>query len=100
MMFLIYFCFYLRTVNVTVPLRTRKNGTLYIHAFLYPRGSLSPESDYFTHAVSMITTYSLPQTSFINLLGNKNQETKVSVGVFAILTKVFSKQKHKFNVEN
>ncbi|CAG5130853.1 unnamed protein product, partial [Candidula unifasciata] len=62
-----------KTVNVSVPLKTRKNGTLYVHAIIYPRGSQSPEKDYLAYSVSKITTYSLPQASFINLLGNKDQ---------------------------
>lgn len=64
-------------MNVSIPLKARKNGTLYVHALLYPRGSLAPEKEYLTYAVSKITTYALPQASFINLLGNKDQ-TEVS----------------------
>ncbi|KAH9495946.1 Cleft lip and palate associated transmembrane protein 1 [Bulinus truncatus] len=56
--------------NVSIPEKTRNNGTLFIHAFLYPRGK-SPESSYISHDVSEITTFALPQDSYVNLLSSE-----------------------------
>ncbi|GFO30988.1 cleft lip and palate transmembrane protein 1-like protein [Plakobranchus ocellatus] len=65
-----------KTFNVSVPMKTRKNGTLYVHAFLYPRGK---SVDYFIgHSVSKITTYALPQASYINLLGSDDSKKNMS----------------------
>lgn len=59
-----------RTINVSVPAKTRNNGTLYLHAFIYPRGK---SVEYFIgHSVSEITAFAFPQASFINLLGSKD----------------------------
>ena len=72
-----FFCFcFLRNFNVSVPMKTRNNGTLYLHAFLYPRGKTV---DYFIgHSVTEITAFAFPQASFINLLGTG--DSKVIAG--------------------
>ena len=60
-----------REVNVSVPESTRKNGTLYLHAFLYPKGKNHMSSSLLAHSHVLITTYALPQAVFINLLGDE-----------------------------
>nr|KAG5707486.1 hypothetical protein BaRGS_011990 [Batillaria attramentaria] len=67
-----------KEVNVSIPLSTRKNGTLYLHAFLYPRGKNHKSSSVLAHNSVLITTYALPQAVFVNLLGDnpENQTTR------------------------
>ena len=60
-----------REVNVSIPESTRKNGTLYLHAFLYPKGKKHMSSSLLAHSHILITTYALPQAVFINLLGDE-----------------------------
>ncbi|XP_059176493.1 lipid scramblase CLPTM1L-like [Physella acuta] len=57
-----------KTFTVSIPKKTRNNGTLYVHAFIYPQGQ-PPESAFIGHYVSQITRFSLPQDQYINLLG-------------------------------
>ena len=54
---------------MSIPKSTRKNGTLYVHAFLYPQGKNHMSSAVLAHTSVLITTYALPQAVFINLLG-------------------------------
>ena len=60
-----------REVNVSIPESTRKNGTLYLHAFLYPKGKNHMSRSLLTHSHVLITTYALPQAVFVNLLGDE-----------------------------
>ena len=60
-----------REVNVSIPESTRKNGTLYLHAFLYPKGKNHTSRSLLAHSHVLITTYALPQAVFINLLGDE-----------------------------
>uniref|UniRef100_A0A2C9LLC4 Lipid scramblase CLPTM1L n=1 Tax=Biomphalaria glabrata TaxID=6526 RepID=A0A2C9LLC4_BIOGL len=62
-----------KSFNVSIPKSTRNNGTLYVHAFLYLRGQ-SPETSFISHDVSEITTFSIPQDSFVNLLRSNSKE--------------------------
>ncbi|RUS76351.1 hypothetical protein EGW08_015881, partial [Elysia chlorotica] len=65
-----------KNFNISVPMKTRNNGTLYLHAFLYPRGK---SVDYFIgHSVSEITAFAFHQASYINLLGTRDIEDKNS----------------------
>ncbi|XP_048259970.1 cleft lip and palate transmembrane protein 1-like protein [Haliotis rufescens] len=68
------------TVNVSIPSKTRKNGTLFLHAFVYPVGHNSLFGSYATHHTTKITAYALPQAQFINLLGDRKQESGDDVG--------------------
>ncbi|XP_076470465.1 lipid scramblase CLPTM1L-like [Babylonia areolata] len=58
-------------VNVSVPSSTRRNGTLYVHAFLYPAGQSAKSSSLLAHTSTLLTTYTLPQAVFVNLLGEE-----------------------------
>ena len=68
--------FYHRDFKVSIPAKTRKNGTLYIHAFVYPRGQ-DPLKFRYTHDVSKITTYTVPQASVLNLLSDSISEVSL-----------------------
>ncbi|PVD21249.1 hypothetical protein C0Q70_19420 [Pomacea canaliculata] len=67
-----------KEVNVSIPKSTRNNGTLYLHAILYPKGKSNSPGSELAHTSTLITAYSLPQAVFINLLGDNpsNETTK------------------------
>ncbi|NWR47027.1 CLP1L protein, partial [Regulus satrapa] len=57
-----------RTVNVSVPKKTRNNGTLYAFVFLHHAGILPWHDGKQVHIVSPLTTYMVPKPEEINLL--------------------------------
>lgn len=60
-----------REVNVTLPLSTLKNGSLYAHVFLGPKGKSPLRHKDLKHMATVttpLTKYSLPQTSAFNLI--------------------------------
>ena len=57
-----------REININIPRKTRRNGTLYLHVYLYPARSNPFASQYTSIGQSKITTYTLPKSSFFNLL--------------------------------
>uniref|UniRef100_A0A8I5N1P5 Lipid scramblase CLPTM1L n=1 Tax=Papio anubis TaxID=9555 RepID=A0A8I5N1P5_PAPAN len=57
-----------RTVNVSVPKKTRNNGTLYAYIFLHHAGVLPWHDGKQVHLVSPLTTYMVPKPEEINLL--------------------------------
>lgn len=59
-------CF--RTVNVSVPKKTRNNGTLYAYIFLHHAGILPWNDGKQVHLVSPLTTYMVPKPEEVNLL--------------------------------
>ena len=68
--FLFSICCY-RTVNVSLPLKTRKNGTLHLHVFVYPKSENPFESKLTSHGQTPITTFMVPQSTVFSLLGDK-----------------------------
>ncbi|XP_041375751.1 cleft lip and palate transmembrane protein 1-like protein [Gigantopelta aegis] len=64
-----------KTFNVSIPLKTRRNGTLFLHVFVHPKGS-DLLGQYTSHAVTKITTYAYPKAEFINLLGETKPTDK------------------------
>ncbi|KAK7114533.1 hypothetical protein V1264_000586 [Littorina saxatilis] len=59
-----------KELSVSIPASTRKNGSLYVHAFLYPQGKSHSASSALVRTSTLITTYALPRAEFINLLGD------------------------------
>ncbi|XDA85046.1 hypothetical protein R6Z07F_014831 [Ovis aries] len=57
-----------RTVNVSVPKKTRNNGTLYAYVFLHHAGILPWNDGKQVHVVSPLTTYMVPKPEEVNLL--------------------------------
>lgn len=60
-------------INVTVPLKTRNNGTMYVHVFLAPPGSDSPfdSSSWKQHQSGPLTAYAIPQAATFQLVAEK-----------------------------
>ncbi|XP_031564751.1 cleft lip and palate transmembrane protein 1-like protein [Actinia tenebrosa] len=64
------------SINVSIPRKTRKNGTLFAHLFIYPHG-MTPFDNYFTsHAVDELTIYAVPKDESVNLLSSTKNEKK------------------------
>uniref|UniRef100_A0A4W2E3X6 Lipid scramblase CLPTM1L n=1 Tax=Bos indicus x Bos taurus TaxID=30522 RepID=A0A4W2E3X6_BOBOX len=57
-----------RTVNVSVPKKTRNNGTLYAYVFLHHAGVLPWNDAKQVHLVSPLTTYMVPRPEEVSLL--------------------------------
>lgn len=79
-------CF--RTVNVSVPKKTRNNGTLYAYIFLHHAGILPWHDGKQVHIVSPLTTYMVPKPEEINLLTG---ESTTQVRGFSICRKTGEK---------
>lgn len=68
-----------RSVNASLPKKTRNNGSLFAHLFIYPVGASPFNSEYASHAVAPLTVYSLPQDESINLLNSGEMPKKVRI---------------------
>lgn len=64
------------SVNASLPQKTRNNGSLFAHLFIYPVGESPFNSEYASHAVAPLTVYSLPQDESINLLNSGEMPKK------------------------
>lgn len=81
---------YFRTVNVSVPKKTRNNGTLYAYIFLHHAGVLPWHDGKQVHIVSPLTTYMVPKPEEINLLTG---ESTTQVGGFSTCRRTSGKRK-------
>lgn len=75
-----YYIVFFRSVNVTLPRKTRNNGSLFVHVFVYPRG-MTPYDSYFTsYDVIEQTQYALPKDDTLHLLSS-DSEKKVQMPI-------------------
>lgn len=66
-----------REVNVTLPLSTLKNGSLFGHVFLGPSGRsplLASDRPYLSVSVVPLTRYTIPKDTTFNLLSGGSGE--------------------------
>ncbi|WAR11978.1 CLP1L-like protein [Mya arenaria] len=56
---------------------TRRNGTMFLHAFLYPKKHDPFSSKYVSYIQVPITTYMIPQSSVFNLLRDDAKDIKM-----------------------
>lgn len=75
----IWTSYFYRSVNASLPQKTRNNGSLFAHLFIYPVGESPFNSEYASHAVAPLTVYSLPQDESINLLNSGEMPKKVRI---------------------
>ncbi|XP_072024714.1 lipid scramblase CLPTM1L-like [Amphiura filiformis] len=63
------------SVNITLPLRTLNNGTLYAYVFLHPRGT-SPfrDREVTVYQIAPLTKYTVPKAEAFNLLKEDDQQ--------------------------
>uniref|UniRef100_A0A663LLT2 Lipid scramblase CLPTM1L n=1 Tax=Athene cunicularia TaxID=194338 RepID=A0A663LLT2_ATHCN len=66
-----------RTVNVSVPKKTRNNGTLYAYIFLHHAGILPWHDGKQVHIVCPLTTYMVPKPEEINLLTGESATQQI-----------------------
>lgn len=59
---------FLRLINVSLPKKTRKNGTLYAMVFLHQAGVTPWQDPHQVHLVTQLTTYMLPKPPEISLI--------------------------------
>lgn len=90
------FILYFRTVNVSVPKKTRNNGTLYAYIFLHHAGILPWHDGKQVHIVSPLTTYMVPKPEEINLLTG---ESATQVGGFFIYRSTTAKKVISFSAK-
>lgn len=65
-----------KSVNVSIPRQVRKNGTLHMHVFVYPRNQDPFSSEYTAHVQAPITTFMVPQSTTFNLLMDETLQEK------------------------
>lgn len=57
-----------REVNVSLPVRTRNNGSLFAHVFVHRAGELPWQDEQAVHGVAMLTTHMVPRPDVVNLM--------------------------------
>lgn len=77
-------------MNVSVPKKTRNNGTLYAYIFLHHAGVLPWHDGKQVHIVSPLTTYMVPKPEEVNLLTG---ESTTQVGGFATCRRTSGERK-------
>uniref|UniRef100_A0A671KC61 Lipid scramblase CLPTM1L n=1 Tax=Sinocyclocheilus anshuiensis TaxID=1608454 RepID=A0A671KC61_9TELE len=65
-----------RLVNVSLPKKTRKNGTLYAMVFLHQAGVSPWQDPHQVHLVTLLTTYMLPKPPEISLITGQDEPQK------------------------
>ncbi|XP_016422929.1 cleft lip and palate transmembrane protein 1-like protein [Sinocyclocheilus rhinocerous] len=65
-----------RLVNVSLPKKTRKNGTLYAMVFLHQAGVSPWQDPHQVHLVTQLTTYMLPKPPEISLITGQDEPQK------------------------
>ncbi|XP_012688324.2 cleft lip and palate transmembrane protein 1-like protein [Clupea harengus] len=66
-----------RLVNITLPKKTRKNGTLYAMVFIHQAGVSPWQDQRQVHQVTQLTTYMLPKPQEVSLItGEDEQKSK------------------------
>uniref|UniRef100_A0A8C1BCW9 Lipid scramblase CLPTM1L n=1 Tax=Cyprinus carpio carpio TaxID=630221 RepID=A0A8C1BCW9_CYPCA len=67
-----------RLVNVSLPKKTRKNGTLYAMVFLHQAGVSPWQDPHQVHLVTQLTTYMLPKPPEISLITGQDEPQQSS----------------------
>ena len=65
---------FIRSINVSLPQKTRNNGSLFAHVFIYPVGKTPFENFFTSHASAPLTKYAIPQAQSINLLSSDHKK--------------------------
>lgn len=60
-----------QVVNVSIPTKTRSNGSLHLHIFVYPRGESPFSSAFMSYGYSLQTTYAVKQATAYKLIGDE-----------------------------
>ncbi|XP_022091942.1 cleft lip and palate transmembrane protein 1-like protein [Acanthaster planci] len=67
-----------RSVNITLPKKTRNNGTLFVHVFVHPRGKSPFHSSLSSYQSAPLTKYAPPRMEEYNLLSDSSNENSSS----------------------
>ncbi|KAK2191460.1 hypothetical protein NP493_53g18005 [Ridgeia piscesae] len=63
-----------QVVNVSIPTKTRNNGSLHLHIFVYPRGEGPFSSTFMSYGHSVQTTYAIKKATAYKLIGDESPE--------------------------
>lgn len=67
-------------INVSVPMKTRNNGTLYAHIYVAPPGKDPFYATWKRHQLGLLTSFAIPQAVTFQLVSeSKEEETKISM---------------------
>ncbi|ROI69397.1 Cleft lip and palate transmembrane protein 1-like protein, partial [Anabarilius grahami] len=69
---------FLRLINVSLPKKTRKNGTLYAMVFLHQAGVTPWQDPHQVHLVTQLTTYMLPKPPEISLITGQDDPQEIN----------------------
>uniref|UniRef100_A0A6Q2YD38 Lipid scramblase CLPTM1L n=1 Tax=Esox lucius TaxID=8010 RepID=A0A6Q2YD38_ESOLU len=70
-----------RTVNVSIPKKTRNNGTLYALAFVHQAGVTPWQDQKQVHLVAQLTTYMVPKPAEVSLIsGEETPQVRLAEG--------------------
>ncbi|XP_061670561.1 lipid scramblase CLPTM1L [Syngnathoides biaculeatus] len=67
-----------RTVNVSLPKKTRNNGTLYALVFVHQTGVNPSQDPRQVHLVAQLTTYMVPKPPEISLISREDQTQSIT----------------------
>jgi len=73
---ILFLSFSSRIVNVSIPKKTRNNGTLYALIFVHQAGVTPWQDPRQVHMVAQLTTYMVPKPAEISLI-TREDETQV-----------------------
>lgn len=77
-------------VNVSVPMKTRNNGTLYVHIYLAPPGEDPFYASWKMYQTGPLTSFAIPQAVAFQLVSESKEEVEKKT--------LFSKAIHSFRV--
>uniref|UniRef100_A0A8C2WH25 Lipid scramblase CLPTM1L n=1 Tax=Cyclopterus lumpus TaxID=8103 RepID=A0A8C2WH25_CYCLU len=80
MLLILFPSFSSRIVNVSIPKKTRNNGTLYALIFVHQAGITPWQDPRQVHMVAQLTTYMVPKPAEISLITGEDQTQKTSSG--------------------
>ena len=72
-----------RIVNVTLPKKTRNNGTLYALIFVHQAGVTPWQDPRQVHLVAQLTTYMVPKLPEISLISGDDQTQVLNYSLFS-----------------
>ncbi|XP_033626707.1 cleft lip and palate transmembrane protein 1-like protein [Asterias rubens] len=65
---------FVRSVNVSLPKKTRNNGTLFVHVIVHPHGESALHNRLASYQRAPLTKYAVPRSEEFNLLSEGNKD--------------------------
>ena len=64
---------------MSIPAKTRNNGSLHVHIFVYPRGESPFSSSFMSYGYSLQTAYSVKLATAYKLIGDEAPEVCIAI---------------------